>query len=130
MLTRALLAAVAVLCVVFGVVTLRDDARCTDARNTVLAIGAHGGGDPLAAAKQVRDECEDTTSLVRAATLLSARRHFPEALAIARQMIHDAPQDYVGWLTYAGVANFQHPGSARAAFARAHQLNPRGTPAP
>ena len=108
---RALLIVLAAVCVVVATAGLRRDHACSGARSGAdwRAVAAHCG-DP-------RDRAET-------AALLASKGRRTDAVALARRMVHDAPQDYLGWLALGRLA-----GDGRA-LARAHALNPRGVPLP
>lgn len=116
---RALLILLAVVCVTVAVAGLRDDRRCLRARTAVL-----DGAVSAAAGRAVGDLCEDPRDRAFAAALLARRGRRGPALALARRMIRDSPQDYLGWLALGRLSG------EKRALARAHALNPRGVPAP
>jgi len=74
----------------------------------------------IAAATRVADRCGDPRDRARADLQLIANDRRADAVALARRMVRDNPEDYVGW-----VAVYRLTGS-RAAFQRARELNPRG----
>ncbi|MDP9347280.1 MAG: hypothetical protein M3P44_16510 [Actinomycetota bacterium] len=117
--TRALLTVLAVTCTVVAVTGLRTDRRCALARTDVL----HGAVS-AAAGRAVADRCQDPRDRAFAAALLARRGARPPALALARRMIRDSPQDYLGWLALGQLSGDEH------ALARARALDPRGVPAP
>ncbi len=108
---RALLIVLAVVCAAVAAGGLRREHACAGARAAAdwRAVAAHCG-DP-------RDRAET-------AALLASKGRRADALALARRMVRDAPQDYLGWLALGRLAR-----DGRA-LARAHALNPRGVPLP
>ena len=116
---RALLILLAVVCAVVAVTGLRSDHRCTQARTAVL----HGDSS-AAAATAVADRCGDPRDRAFAAALMAQRGRAAPARQLARRMVRDSPQDYLGWLALGRLTNDQR------ALARAHALNPRGVPPP
>jgi hypothetical protein len=111
LLARALLIVLAAVCAVVAVAGLRSDHRCTQAR------AAHDGPRVAAACGDPRDRAET-------AALLAARGRLAPAQQLARSMVRDSPQDYLGWLALGRLSG------DRRALARAHALNPRGVPPP
>jgi len=112
-----LLGALAAVAIAAGAVALRTDDRCAAAKD---ALSAARGGDMVAAATRVADRCGDPRDRARADLQLIANDRRADAVALARRMVRDNPEDYVGW-----VAVYRLTGS-RAAFQRARELNPRG----
>jgi hypothetical protein len=111
LLVRALLIVLAAVCAVVAVTGLRSDHRCTQ------ALAAHDG-------PRVADHCGDPRDRAETAALLAARGRLAPARQLARRMVRDSPQDYLGWLALGRLAG------DRRALARAHALNPRGVPPP
>jgi hypothetical protein len=72
----------------------------------------------------VVDRCGDPRDSALATLVLTARGQRPIALDLARQMTEAHPDDYLGWFIV-----WRLSGDPRA-LARAHDLNPRGTPTP
>ena len=116
---RALLILLAALCAVVAVTGLRSDDRCRQARTAVLH-----GSHTTAAARTVADRCGDPRDRAFAAALMAQKGHAAPARQLARRMVRDSPQDYLGWLALGRLTNDQR------ALARAHALNPRGVPPP
>jgi hypothetical protein len=73
---------------------------------------------------QAAERCGDPRDRVLVAARLAFRGQRSAAIALARRMTRSAPDDYVGWL-----AVWRLTGE-RKALVHAHELNPRGTPAP
>ena len=114
---RVLLGALAAVAIVAGALALRTDDRCASAKDAL--VSARGAG-MVAAATRVADRCGDPRDRARADLQLIANDHRADAVALARRMVRDNPDDYIGW-----VAVYRLTGS-RAAFERARELNPRG----
>jgi cytochrome c-type biogenesis protein CcmH/NrfG len=108
---RAVLIVLAAACVAVAVGGLRHDHACTEARaaGRWRAVAAH---------------CGDPRDRAQTAALLASKGRRTEALALARRMVRDSPQDYLGWLALGRLGGDGH------ALARAHALNPRGVPPP
>ena len=111
LLARVLLIVLAVICVVVGVAGLRGDHRCAQARAAL-------DGPRVAAA------CGDPRDRAETAARLAGRGRIAPARQLARRMVRDSPQDYLGWLALGRLTGDGH------ALARAHALNPRGVPTP
>ena len=116
---RALLILLAAVGAVVAVTGLRSDHRCTQARTAVL----HGDYS-AAAATTLADRCGDPRDRAYAAATMAQKGHPAPARQLARRMVRDSPQDYLGWLALGRLTNDQR------ALARAHALNPRGVPPP
>ncbi|MEP6954600.1 MAG: hypothetical protein ABI950_11130 [Solirubrobacteraceae bacterium] len=119
LVTRALLIVLAAVCAVVAVTGLRSDQRCTEAGAAV-----RHGISSAAAATAVADHCGDPRDRAVAAALLAQNGRAAPARQLARRMVRDSPQDYLGWLALGRLT-----GDERA-LARARALNPRGVPPP
>ncbi|MGZ4268968.1 MAG: hypothetical protein ACXVFN_10110 [Solirubrobacteraceae bacterium] len=108
---RALLIVLAAVCAVVAVGGLRGDHRCSQARAAAdwRAVAAH---------------CGDPRDRAVTAAMLASHGRRAQAVALARRMVHDAPQDYLGWLALGRLTG------DGGALARAHALNPRGVQLP
>jgi hypothetical protein len=111
----------AVVTAAVGVHALRADHRCSDAKADVSRAPV---GQLAAAAAATADRCGDPRDGAVAALVLTARGQRGAALGLARRMTRAHPDDYLGWLVVWRLSG------ARSALARAHALNPRGTPVP
>ena len=111
LLVRALLIVLAAVCAIVAVTGLRSDHRCTQ------AVAAHDG-------PRVAADCGDPRDRAETAALLASHGRLASARQLARSMVHDSPQDYLGWLALGRLTGDQR------ALARAHALNPRGVPPP
>jgi hypothetical protein len=114
---RVLLGGLAAVAIVAGVLAVRADDRCAAAKD---ALASARGDAMVAAATRVADRCGDPRDRARADLQLIANGHRADAIALARRMVRDNPDDYIGW-----VAVYRLTGS-RAAYERARALNPRG----
>jgi hypothetical protein len=108
---RALLIALAVVCALVAVEGQRAGHRCAAAR-TALDW------------RPVADRCSDPRDRALVAARLASQGRRGPATQLARRMVRDDPQDYVGWLALGRLA------ADGRALARAHALNPRGVPPP
>jgi hypothetical protein len=119
-LVRLVLAALAVVGVAVGAHALRADHRCAQTKREA----ARAPVDRLAAiGSATADRCGDPRDGAVVALVLTARRQRATALGLAERMTRAHPDDYLGWLV---VWRLSGEGDA---LARAHALNPRGTPA-
>jgi hypothetical protein len=117
---RVVAAALAACAVVVAILALRGDHRCSE----VKADAATSPASRLTAVAAAAGRCGDPRDRVIVALQLIGRGRRDAAAEVARRMTIDSPDDYVGWLA---VWNLERD---PAALRRAHELNPRGTPAP
>jgi hypothetical protein len=113
--------ALAACAVVVAIVSLRGDHRCAEVKHDAAQIPLRVAPSALVVAS---DRCGDARDKILIATYLVARGRRSDANELARRMARSNPDDYVGWLAVWNLT--RDP----AALARAHALNPRGTPAP
>jgi len=119
-LVRLVLVGLAVVSVAVAAHSLRADHRCSQSK----ARAARAPVDQLAAiAAATADRCGDPRDSAVLSLLLTARGQRATALGLARRMTRAHPDDYLGWLVVWRLSG------ERTALARAHALNPRGTPA-
>lgn len=109
-----------------------SDAACNDAHERVFATS--GGFEPLAgleaAIADLRRECDGATGLLAAAETIrqasNRRPHLaPLAVDLARESTEIEPENYIAWATLAVALGPTDVDAARAALARARELNPR-----
>ena len=115
---RIAFAALAACAVAVAIVSLNGDHRCTqlkaDAQTAPISrLGAIAGE---------ADRCGDPRDRAVIAVRELGRGRRDASASIARRMTVDFPGDYLGWLVV-----WRLSGDPRA-WARAHELNPRGTP--
>ena len=120
MLVRLVLGGLAVLSVAVGAHALRADHRCSQSRDRA---GRAPVGELARVASSTADRCGDPRDSAIVALVLTARGQRAAALGLARRMTRAHPDDYLGWLVVWRLSG------EREALARAHALNPRGTPA-
>jgi hypothetical protein len=119
-LVRLVLVALAVVGVGVGAPALRADHRCSENKRGAATAPV----EQLAAiASATADECGDPRASAVVALVLTARHQRATALGLARRMAMAHPDDYLGWLVVWRLSG------ERTALARAHALNPLGTPA-
>jgi hypothetical protein len=119
MVARLLLLGLVVAGAVVAVHALRGDHRCAQ----VKSAAAHGPlTQPAAVAREAAGRCGDPRDRAVVALVLVAHGQRGAALDLARRMTRSSPDDYLGWLVVWRLTQ------ARDALARAHALNPRGTP--
>ncbi len=119
MAARLLLLGLVVVGAVVAVHALRTDHRCAE----VKTAAAHGPlNQPAVVAREAAERCGDPRDRAVVALVLVAHRQRGAALDLARRMTRSSPDDYLGWLVVWRLTG------ARDALARAHALNPRGTP--
>ena len=127
---RLLLLGLALVSIVVGIEALRDQHACSSALSSAVTLDR---GDRAGAAR-VEDElahrCSDPAQQTRGVFALGSRRQFAQAVALARHMTRSAPDGYEGWAVLARTLAGHDAAGSRAAFARAHALNPRASPAP
>ena len=119
MLVRLVLVGLAVVSVAVAAHALRADHRCSQSK----ARAARAPVGRLAIAAATADRCGDPRDSAVLALVLTARGQRATALGLARRMTRAHPDDYLGWLVVWRLSG------ERTALARAHALNPRGTPA-
>jgi hypothetical protein len=119
-LVRLVLGGLAVLSVAVGAHALRADHRCSQSKDMA---GRARVGELATVASATADRCGDPRDSAVVALVLTARGQRATALGLARRMTRAHPDDYLGWLVVWRLSG------ERAALARAHALNPRGTPA-
>ena len=88
------------------------------------------GAAARAVARDVRAARDEPRTMVIAAAFVDHAGARDAATALARRLVRQSPDAYVGWLTLGRLLQSSDPVRARAALARAHALNPRGAPAP
>jgi hypothetical protein len=121
MAARLVLLALAVVGAAVAGHALHADHRCADIKATAAEVPVR---QPAAVARAAADRCGDPRDRAVVTVLLLARKQRGAALDLARRMTRSNPDDYLGWLVVWRLSG------ARDALARAHALNPRGTPAP
>lgn len=121
MAARLVLLALAVVGAAVAGHALHADHRCADIKATAAEVPLRR---PAAVARAAADRCGDPRDRAVVTVLLLARKQRGAALDLARRMTRSNPDDYLGWLVVWRLSG------AREALARAHALNPRGTPAP
>ena len=99
---------------------LRADHRCADVKRTASTAPA---GELAALASATAERCGDPRDSAVFTLALLDRGQRATALRLARRMTRAHPDDYLGWLVVWRLSG------QPAALARAHALNPRGTPA-
>jgi hypothetical protein len=119
-LVRLVLVALAVVSIAVGAHALRADHRCADVKRAAATAPA---GELAALASATAERCGDPRDSAVLALVLTARGQRATALALAQRMTRAHPDDYLGWLVVWRLSG------QPAALARAHALNPRGTPA-
>ena len=127
---RLLLLGLALVSIVVGIVALRDQHACSSALSDAVTVGR---GDATGAARledRLAQRCSDPAQQTRGVFALGSRGHSDQAVALARHMTRSAPDGYEGWAVLAQTLAGRDAAGARAAFARAHALNPRASPAP
>jgi hypothetical protein len=116
---RAGSAALAACAIVVAILALRGDHRCS-------AVKAQVGHAPVGRLAAIADEtaqrCGDPRDLALVSLAVTRRGQRTTALALGRRMTRAHPDDYLGWLVVWRLSGDDH------AWARAHALNPRGTP--
>lgn len=115
------MAGLAVVAVVVAIHALRTDHRCADTKARAATAPV---GQLAAIARETADRCGDPRDSAVAALVLVGRGHRGDAVQLATRMTKASPDDYLGWLVV-----WRLTGSRRA-LTRAHELNPRGAPAP
>jgi hypothetical protein len=117
---RLLLLGLAAAAVAVAIQALDADDRCAELKATASEVPLR---QPAAVARAAAARCGDPRDRAVVALLLTTRGQRPAALDLARRMTRSSPDDYLGWLIVWRLSG------AREALARAHALNPRGTPA-
>jgi hypothetical protein len=118
---RLALAALAVVCAVVAIRALHGDHQCSQIKADAASV------PPAELARVVDatvDRCGTPADRAEVVVTLITRKRPGLAVDLARRMTQTSPDDYNGWL-----ALYRLDGDRRALI-RAHQLNPRGTPAP
>src|SRR5439155_11231901 len=108
-------------------------ARHGDCAGAMRAATALQPGQAAAArgvARHVAAACDEPRAMVIAVAFVDHAGAHDAATAIARRLVRQSPDAYVGWLTLGRLLQRSDPVRSRAALARAHLLNPRGAPAP
>jgi hypothetical protein len=119
-LVRLVLVGLAVVSVAVAAHALRADHRCSQSKARAARAPV---GQLAAIAAATADRCGDPRDSAVLALVLTARGQRATALGLARRMTRAHPDDYLGWLVVWRLSG------ERTALARAHALNPRGTPA-
>lgn len=119
--SRVLLVALALVCAVVSVSGLRASHGCDQAQGAARTAAAAALSG---VARDIADRCDDPRDEITGAVTLGSRGERELAVALARRVATQNPQDYLGWL-----AIYRLGGDQRA-LARAHRLNPRAVPAP
>jgi Flp pilus assembly protein TadD len=129
MLLRIALVVGACLAIVFGASRLRDEHRCTTARQAIVtALFNHRTPDGGLAHQQKRllDGCRDGSVLALVSTVETTAGFHGPATALARKVTRDEPRNRVGWIALAQALERSDPRGAAAARTRAQALDPRG----
>ena len=116
---RVAAAALAACAVVVAILALRGDHRCSEVKAQVARAPV---GQLGAIADETAQRCGDPRDLALVSLAITRRGQRATALALGRRMTRAQPDDYLGWLVV-----WRLSGDDRA-WARAHALNPRGTP--
>jgi hypothetical protein len=119
--SRLVLAGLAVVAVAVGVFALRADHRCSEVTDRATSAPP---GELARVADATAARCGDPRDSAVLTLVLTSRGQRGTALELARRMTRAHPDDYLGWLVVWRLS--REPG----ALARARALNPRGTPAP
>jgi hypothetical protein len=118
---RVAAGALAACAVVLAALALRGDHRCSEVKADAAQIPLREAPAALVVAA---DRCGDPRDRVLIGTYLVGRGRLADANELARRMARSMPKDYLGWLAVWNLT--RNP----RALARAHELNPRGTPTP
>jgi hypothetical protein len=118
--SRLALAALAVLCAVVAIRALHGDHQCSELQAEAQRAPA---AQLRAVVAETIDHCGTPADRAAVAVVLIARKQSSLAVDLVRKMTRSSPDDFSGWL-----ALYRLTGE-RDALARAHRLNPRGTPA-
>lgn len=121
MVSRLVLAGLAVVAVAVGVFAVRADHRCSEVTDRATSAPP---GELAQVADATAARCGDPRDSAVLTLVLTSRGQRDTALELARRMTRAHPDDYLGWLVVWRLS--REPG----ALARARALNPRGTPAP
>ena len=125
----AVAAAVVVLAAVAITVLVRtesDAASCRDAAREVLLVRQGKVADRRLqpAVARLREGCTDSDAPAQAAVNLIGMKRTPQALALARQVVDEEPENYRGWLILSAAVAPSDRAESRRARERARQLNP------
>jgi hypothetical protein len=115
--------------IVFGASRLRDEHRCTSARQAIItALFHHRIPEGGFAHQQSRliDGCRDGSILALVSTVETTAGLRGPATTLARRVTREEPRNRVGWIALAQALERSDPRGAAAARARAHALDPRG----
>ena len=127
---RVALLALAGLCLAVAVHGLARHGDCAAAMRAAAALQPGQGPAARAVAHDVGAACDEPRTMVVAAAFVDHAGARDAATALARRLVRQTPNAYVGWLTLGRLLQSSDPARARAALGRAHALNPRGVPAP
>ena len=119
---RVAVAAACVVVAAFLGARLHDDDRCEDARRAVYVAVTGGGEAPVDAVGRIRESCRGTAGLVSVAGVLHSQGRDAQAAPFAREAARREPDNAAAWKALA--ATSQSPDEARAAQARADELDP------
>jgi hypothetical protein len=121
LITRSVLVALAALAILVAAHGLRADHRCAQVRADAFKVPPRA----LAALADVAAErCGDPRDVAAVAVTAYGRGSRSVGVRLARRMTVANPDDNIGWVVLWRLSG------DRAALARAHQLDPRGTPRP
>jgi hypothetical protein len=121
LITRLVLAALAVLAVGVGAQTLRADHRCAQLRADAFTVPT---GELRALADATAERCGDPRDVAAVAVTAYGRGSRSVGVQLARRMTVANPEDITGWVVLGRLSG------DRAALVRAHELDPHGTPRP
>jgi hypothetical protein len=129
MLLRAALVALCAAAIVFGATRLHHDDVCQSARGAIVTALFHhrepAGG--LAHQQQrLVDSCRDRTVLAFVSTVETTAGRHAFALALARKVTRDEPNNRVGWIALSQALARSDPRGSAAAVARAKRIDPMG----
>jgi hypothetical protein len=125
-LARMGLVVLAAVCLVVAVHGLGRHGDCAGALRAAAALQPGEGGAARAVARDVAGACDEPRTVVIAAAFVDHAGARDAATGLARRLVRNSPDAYVGWLTLGRLLQTSDPARARAALARAHALNPRG----
>ena len=127
---RFALLALAGVCLAVAVHGLARHGDCAGAMRAATALRPGQAAAARGVARHVAAACDEPRAMVIAVAFVDHAGAHDAATAIARRLVRQSPDAYVGWLTLGRLLQRSDPVRSRAALARAHLLNPRGAPAP
>ena len=130
MIARLVMAGLGIVGVVVGIHALHDEHGCNSALSAAVRLDPRDRAGAGRVETKLVDRCVHPSDKTRGVFALGSRCHVAQAEALARQMTRAAPDDYEGWAVLTRLLEGRGRSAARAALARAHTLNPRGSPAP